>query len=168
MAGLVATGLEAEAARDFGVARAAGRVVCGAPRRARLADRQFGAVAAHRARSPPSATAAAVVFLLLAFSVAYCSHRPRAPAQPPRREHGRTDGLGNRRKLFADMETGFGSLDRREPLAVGMFDLDGFKHYNDTFGHPAGDALLARLGGRLAAVVGCRTAAPTGSAATSS
>jgi diguanylate cyclase (GGDEF)-like protein len=33
-----------------------------------------------------------------------------------------------------------------------LFDLDGFKGYNDTFGHPAGDALLARLGGKLATV----------------
>ena len=29
-----------------------------------------------------------------------------------------------------------------------IFDLNGFKHYNDSFGHPAGDALLARLGAR--------------------
>ncbi len=41
-------------------------------------------------------------------------------------------------------------------MAIGIFDLDGFKAYNDTFGHPAGDALLHRLGGRLAAVVGDR------------
>jgi diguanylate cyclase (GGDEF)-like protein len=27
-----------------------------------------------------------------------------------------------------------------------LFDLNGFKVYNDRFGHPAGDALLARLG----------------------
>ena len=45
---------------------------------------------------------------------------------------------------------------KNETMAVGIFDLDGFKAYNDTFGHPAGDALLARIGGRLAAAVSGR------------
>ena len=35
-----------------------------------------------------------------------------------------------------------------------LFDLNGFKHYNDTFGHPAGDELLTRLGGALRDAVG--------------
>jgi diguanylate cyclase (GGDEF)-like protein len=39
-------------------------------------------------------------------------------------------------------------------VLLALFDLDGFKAYNDTFGHPAGDALLTRLGTRLAAAVG--------------
>ena len=34
---------------------------------------------------------------------------------------------------------------------LAIFDLNGFKQYNDTFGHPAGDALLARLAGKLEA-----------------
>jgi two-component system, cell cycle response regulator len=42
-----------------------------------------------------------------------------------------------------------GSLGAKDSLVVGIFDLDGFKSYNDTFGHPAGDALLARLGDKL-------------------
>jgi two-component system cell cycle response regulator len=52
------------------------------------------------------------------------------------------------------MERRLAGLGREEKVAVGIFDLDGFKAYNDTFGHPAGDALLARLGSRLATAVG--------------
>ena len=49
-----------------------------------------------------------------------------------------------------------------------LFDLNGFKGYNDAFGHPAGDALLERLGGCLRDAVGDAPAPPTGWAATSS
>ena len=41
----------------------------------------------------------------------------------------------------------------KRSVVLALFDLDGFKQYNDTFGHPAGDALLARLGERLATAV---------------
>jgi diguanylate cyclase (GGDEF)-like protein len=40
------------------------------------------------------------------------------------------------------------------PLMLLLFDLNGFKHYNDTFGHPAGDELLTKLGGSLREAVG--------------
>jgi two-component system, cell cycle response regulator len=42
------------------------------------------------------------------------------------------------------------------PRALMLFDLDGFKQYNDRFGHPLGDSLLARLGDQLATTVGGR------------
>jgi diguanylate cyclase (GGDEF)-like protein len=55
-------------------------------------------------------------------------------------------GLGNRRKLMADLEK---IATSRESGVLVLLDLDGFKSYNDTFGHPAGDSLLARIGARL-------------------
>jgi diguanylate cyclase (GGDEF)-like protein len=58
-------------------------------------------------------------------------------------------GLGNRRKLLADLDSAVAEADESRPVLLTMFDLDGFKSYNDTFGHPAGDALLVRLGGNL-------------------
>lgn len=60
-------------------------------------------------------------------------------------------GLGNRRRFLADLDRFLDGEATPQRLLV-LFDLDGFKYYNDTFGHPAGDALLVRLGGRLAAV----------------
>ena len=58
-------------------------------------------------------------------------------------------GLGNRRALLRDLDRAFAGGGAGAVLA--LFDLDGFKTYNDTFGHVAGDALLARLGHNLAA-----------------
>src|SRR5918998_413286 len=54
-------------------------------------------------------------------------------------------GIPNRRQLKADLEQGLKQATRERPLLLMLFDLNGFKGYNDTFGHPAGDALLIRL-----------------------
>jgi diguanylate cyclase (GGDEF)-like protein len=67
------------------------------------------------------------------------------------REQAVTDaltGLGNRRRLSADLSV---ALERAAtvPALLLLFDLDGFKAYNDTFGHLAGDQLLTRLGAKL-------------------
>ena len=59
-------------------------------------------------------------------------------------------GLRNRRALAADLRERFATATPGRPVALALFDLDGFKHYNDSFGHPAGDALLQRLGSNLA------------------
>ena len=61
-------------------------------------------------------------------------------------------GLPNRRRLMSDLDSAV--LDQEARLA--LFDLDGFKAYNDTFGHLAGDALLTRLGHQLSAAVAGR------------
>lgn len=56
-------------------------------------------------------------------------------------------GLGNRRALEVALTEGFGG----GGCHLGLLDLDGFKAYNDRFGHPAGDDLLRRLASRLQA-----------------
>ena len=62
-------------------------------------------------------------------------------------------GLANRRALMRDLPEAVERATPAEPRALLLFDLDGFKRYNDTFGHPAGDALLMRLAENLRATV---------------
>jgi diguanylate cyclase (GGDEF)-like protein len=62
-------------------------------------------------------------------------------------------GLGNRRMLMRDLSTQLKSASTSRPLVLMLFDLNGFKTYNDAFGHSAGDDLLSRLGRALAAAV---------------
>jgi two-component system, cell cycle response regulator len=68
------------------------------------------------------------------------------------REEAVTDaltGLANRRALMVDIDRAL-SATPPEAMVLAVYDLDGFKAYNDSFGHPAGDDLLRRLGRQLA------------------
>jgi two-component system, cell cycle response regulator len=72
------------------------------------------------------------------------------------RRLARTDpltGLSNRRQLMEDLEHACDADRAHEPWRLILYDLNGFKRYNDTFGHPAGDALLQRLSERLSTIV---------------
>ncbi|MDX6666506.1 MAG: hypothetical protein QOG68_2712 [Solirubrobacteraceae bacterium] len=116
------------------------------------------------------ATAGSVLTILLllgGFTVLYMrSARARASVERLARENARlagfshvearTDaltGLGNRRALADELDAEANRPGGERGLVLALYDLDGFKQYNDTFGHPAGDVLLARLGERLAAAL---------------
>jgi len=55
-------------------------------------------------------------------------------------------GLWNKRRITELLgEELHGARERSNPLSLLLFDLDNFKHYNDTNGHIAGDRLLREL-----------------------
>jgi diguanylate cyclase (GGDEF)-like protein len=132
------------------------------------AGRQYDARASSAKTQSLAGSIAAIVLLVLAFS--YANRRARrARAEAERlaaenaslaaasRHEAITDaltGLGNRRALIEALEDELSDGHPHRRLALALFDLDGFKQYNDSFGHPAGDELLARLGQRLAESVG--------------
>jgi diguanylate cyclase (GGDEF)-like protein len=102
------------------------------------------------------ALAAATVVTVIARTV--LTFRENAQIHADLHELATTDaltGLWNRRRLLAELDASFAAGEQEQRLLV-LYDLNGFKLYNDTFGHPAGDALLARLGERLRAAVGAR------------
>ncbi len=61
--------------------------------------------------------------------------------------------LRNRRALMEELPRICRQAGEDDPAYLWFFDLNGFKNYNDSFGHLAGDALLSRLGRRLLDVV---------------
>ena len=65
-------------------------------------------------------------------------------------EHDALTGLRNHGAFQLEL----GALVERErPFSLLMLDLDAFKAYNDTHGHPMGDALLARIGQAMASAI---------------
>ncbi|HEV2982592.1 MAG TPA: diguanylate cyclase [Solirubrobacteraceae bacterium] len=103
----------------------------------------------------PLSVALAACALLAAWARAALTHIENARMLKLRTHDAVTDaltGLANRRKLLGDLQAALArGADGASTLA--FFDLDGFKRYNDTYGHSAGDALLERLGRTLAGTV---------------
>ena len=98
--------------------------------------------------------AGALIALLALFwryhRTAQRSGREQARTLAHEATHDYLTGLPNRRLLMDDLA----QPGTRRLLA--FFDLDGFKSYNDTFGHVEGDLLLQRLSRKLARVVETR------------
>ncbi len=61
-------------------------------------------------------------------------------------------GLMNRRMLFDRYETILSDcVATKCSIACVILDIDDYKQFNDSYGHPEGDALLRRIGGLLCA-----------------
>ena len=66
-------------------------------------------------------------------------------------QHDAMTGLANRRSFDTALpQTLLQARRERKPLALLLLDLDNFKDYNDSLGHPAGDALIREFGALLA------------------
>lgn len=115
----------------------------------------FLCLAAFEPLSPVAVFFAATTLALTLLRTAF-AFRDNRDLLDARERDSLTDGLtglGNRRMLMRDLEAALEDAERGVSVSLLLFDLDGFKQYNDTFGHPAGDGLLTRLGGNLREVV---------------
>ena len=124
-------------------------VFCGLVALAMVALGVFGAL-------PRAATLPALLTLLLVTGRMGMAFVEGQHSMQENRREALTDGLtglGNRRRLLADLERAVARATPADPCVCVLLDLDGFKAYNDAFGHPAGDELLNRLGQRLNDVV---------------
>ncbi|MDO8184884.1 diguanylate cyclase [Conexibacter sp. JD483] len=107
---------------------------------------------------PTAAIVLATSALLVATGRAGWTFREYTRLLRTTRREALTDGLTglpNRRALMADLDRAVAlcAADARRRQTLAFFDLDGFKGYNDGFGHAAGDMLLDRLATRLAQAI---------------
>jgi GGDEF domain-containing protein len=89
----------------------------------------------------------AVVSIVWALETAELHQRGEATIDP-------LTGLANRRQLAEDLASVWHHTSEGRAVRLLMFDLDGFKAYNDTFGHLGGDLLLSRVSRALHNAVG--------------
>lgn len=123
-------------------------------------DRQLREQAADQAERASRRETAAVGLLagslvvLVGLAIAFRQSQLRARADRRRIEqlahYDALTGLPNRSLLGDRLEQAIAlSARNASPLAVLLFDLDGFKGVNDAFGHAAGDALLVATAQRI-------------------
>lgn len=101
------------------------------------------------------AASVALVLVVVRMGISLQENRTMLAASEREATSDPLTGLGNRRRLFADLaRLGWGA----DTAALGLvvFDLDGFKTYNDTYGHGAGDRLLCRIADQLVRTLGER------------
>ncbi len=119
-----------------------------------LASRQYEQRASRARTEALVGTAAALVLLLIAFLIFYTRWLRLLEATRRDARRDALTGLGNRRALIEALEERVPAASEARPLVLTLYDLDGFKAYNDSFGHFAGDEALSRFAGRLANAVG--------------
>jgi diguanylate cyclase (GGDEF)-like protein len=115
-----------------------------------LDPKPAGSVVSDTGWAPFGMAAAALVLLVLA-AVSFRSSRRVL------HDAAHTDaltGLRNRRQLIADLQMACERVAKGERFVIVLYDLDGFKGYNDSFGHLLGDALLRRLASKLTQAIG--------------
>ena len=131
--------------------------VCCAPIARR--GRRIGTMAIARALGGPDFDATeAELFGAVVDQLAIALERRALSAALERQafEDGLT-GLANRRRFELDLADALAAPDPDDGVGAVLFlDLDGFKAVNDAHGHAVGDALLARVGERLAGRLGSR------------
>lgn len=95
--------------------------------------------------------AVTVVFIASAFGLGGISEMLRREKETALRlaYHDALTGVPNRRLVDLFLAQHFAASRRGQPLAIVIFDLDGFKSYNDAYGHAEGDDALREFGSIL-------------------
>ncbi|MDW5595756.1 diguanylate cyclase [Conexibacter stalactiti] len=108
---------------------------------------------------PLAASLLALAAMVVAVGRASANYRVHMRLLALSQQEARTDGLtglANRRALIDDLVAALADGAASSPRTLAFFDLDGFKRYNDGFGHVAGDMLLRRLAVALRGAVGAQ------------